>query len=114
MVETISAETLQDMRDADEEFVLIDTRSPEAFDDRHVAGAENVEYSGDRDELVGEFDPDRLDADETVVTICATGRSAEMFSEWLEAEGHAHDVKTVEGGMEAWRTVSADIAVTDD
>ncbi|MFA9415149.1 rhodanese-like domain-containing protein [Natrinema sp. HArc-T2] len=105
MVETITADALRDMIDADEEFVLFDTRSPDSFEDWHIAGAENVEYSGSDDELVGEFDEDALDADDTVVTICATGRSAGCFAEYLEDEGHVDEVKTVDNGMEAWSMV---------
>lgn len=105
MTETISAETLRDMIDAEEAFVLFDTRSPESFEDWHIAGARNVEYSGDRDELVGEFDEASIDPDDTVVTICATGNSASSFAEYLEQEGYVNEVKTVEGGMEAWSIV---------
>ncbi|TMT85807.1 MBL fold metallo-hydrolase [Haloterrigena sp. H1] len=105
MVETITADALRDMIDADEDFVLFDTRSPESFEDWHIAGAENVEYSGSDDELVGEFDEDALDADDTVVTICATGRSANCFANYLEEEGYVEEVKTVENGMEAWSMV---------
>jgi len=105
MVETITAERLRDMIDADEDFVLFDTRSPDSFDDWHIAEARNVEYSGSDDELVGDFDPDVIDAGDTVVTICATGRSAGMFAEYLEEQGYAHDVKAVEDGMEAWSMV---------
>jgi len=105
MVETITAERLRDMIDADEELVLLDTRSPDSFDDWHIAEARNVEYSGSDDELVGDFDPDVIDAGDTVVTICASGRSAGMFAEYLEEHGYAHDVKAVEDGMEAWSMV---------
>jgi glyoxylase-like metal-dependent hydrolase (beta-lactamase superfamily II) len=105
MVETITAEQLKDMIDTGEDFVLYDTRSPDSFEDWHIAEAENVEYSGSDDELVGEFDETELDAGDTVVTICATGDSASSFAEHLEHEGHAHDVKTVDGGMEAWSMV---------
>ncbi|MEF8915534.1 MBL fold metallo-hydrolase [Natronomonas sp.] len=105
MVETITADQLKEMIDSGEDFVLFDTRSPDSFEDWHINGAENVEYSGSDDELVGEFDESELDAGDTVVTICASGNSAESFAEYLEREGHAHDVKTVEGGMEAWSMV---------
>ncbi|WP_092664160.1 MBL fold metallo-hydrolase [Halorientalis persicus] len=116
MVETIKAEQLRDMIDADEDFVLYDTRSPDSFADWHIAGAENVEFSGDDGGVVGEFDADELDAGDTVITICATGNSASSFAEFLEREGHAHDVKTVEGGMEAWSLVydTVPIATSND
>ncbi|RLM94878.1 MBL fold metallo-hydrolase [Halobellus sp. Atlit-38R] len=116
MVETITAEELRDMIDADEDFILYDSRDPESFEDWHIAEAENVEYSGSNDELVGEFDEDDIGAGDTVVTICATGNSAESFAEYLEREGYAHDVKTVEGGMESWSMVYdvAPIATSND
>jgi glyoxylase-like metal-dependent hydrolase (beta-lactamase superfamily II) len=116
MVETISAADLRDKIDADDDFVLFDTRDPESFEDWHIDGAVNVEYSGSDDELVGDFDQYREMADDAdeIVTICATGRSAGMFAEWLEDEGY--DVQTVEGGMEAWSGVYdvTRIATKDD
>jgi len=105
MVEHITAEDLRDMIDGDEDVALIDTRSPDGFADWHIDGAENVEYSSTAGELRGEFDPDAFDGDATVVTTCATGESAAAFAEYLEAEGYATDVKTVDGGMEAWSMV---------
>jgi glyoxylase-like metal-dependent hydrolase (beta-lactamase superfamily II) len=111
MVETITADRLRDLIDADEEFVLFDTRSPDSFEDWHIAEAQNVEYSGSDDELLGEFDPDVIGDDDTVVTICATGNSAGMFAAYLEAEGYADDVKTVDGGMEAWSMVYDEVPI---
>ena len=105
MVETITAEDLRDMISADEDFVLFDTRDPESFDDWHIASAQNVEYSHSRDELVGDFDPEAIDNEATVVTTCATGTSARTFATYLENEGYARDVKTLDGGMEAWSMV---------
>ena len=114
MVETITADRLRDLIDADEEFVLFDTRSPDSFEDWHIAEARNVEYSGSDDELLGEFDPDVIGDDDTVVTICATGNSAGMFAAYLEAEGYADDVKTVDGGMEAWSMVYDEVPVATE
>ena len=114
MVETITADRLRDLIDADEEFVLFDTRSPDSFEDWHIAEARNVEYSGSDDELLGEFDPDVIGDDDTVVTICATGNSAGMFAAYLEAEGYTDDVKTVDGGMEAWSMVYDEVPVATE
>jgi glyoxylase-like metal-dependent hydrolase (beta-lactamase superfamily II) len=114
MVETITAERLRDMIDADEEFVLFDTRSPDSYDDWHIADARNVEYSGSDDELVGEFDPDVIGEDDTVVTICATGNSAGKFATYLEEEGYVEEAKTVEGGMEAWSMVYDEVPIATE
>ncbi|MFD1568473.1 MBL fold metallo-hydrolase [Halolamina litorea] len=114
MVETITAERLRDLIDADEEFVLFDTRSPDSFEDWHIADARNVEYSSNDDELIGEFDPDVIGDDDTVVTICATGSSAGKFATYLEAEGYADDVKTVDGGMEAWSMVYDEVPIATE
>ena len=114
MVETITAERLRDMIDADEEFVLFDTRSPDSFEDWHIAEARNVEYSGDDDELVDDFDPDVIGDDDTVVTICATGNSAGKFAEFLEDEGYVSEAKSVEGGMEAWSMVYDQVPIATE
>ncbi|WP_049980541.1 MBL fold metallo-hydrolase [Halolamina rubra] len=114
MVETITAERLRDMIDADEEFVLFDTRSPDSFEDWHIAEARNVEYSGDDDELVGDLDPDVIGDDDTVVTICATGNSAGKFAQFLEDEGYVSEAKSVEGGMEAWSMVYDEVPIATE
>jgi glyoxylase-like metal-dependent hydrolase (beta-lactamase superfamily II) len=111
MVETITVDRLRDMIDADADFVLFDTRSPDSFADWHVAGARNVEYSGSADELVGDFDADAIDAGDTVVVTCRTGASARSFAEYLEREGYAHDVKVVDGGMQAWSLVYDEVPI---
>ena len=117
MVQEITVEELRDKLDADDDFTLFDTRGTDDYEDWHIGAAENVEYSGANDELVGDFDAyrDQLDVDDEIVTICATGRSAGLFAQWLEAEGF-ENVKTVAGGMEAWSMVYdvVPIATKDD
>ena len=105
MVEAISAADLRDRIEADAFDVLFDTRAPEDFEEWHIAEAENVEYSGSDNELVGEFDPEAYDPEAEVIITCATGNSAGAFAEYLtEVEGFA-DVAYVDGGMEDWSLV---------
>ncbi|MGA9401994.1 MBL fold metallo-hydrolase [Haladaptatus sp.] len=103
MVQEITVEQLRDKIDANDDVTLFDTRNPDDYADWHIAHAENVEFSGTNDELVGDFDAQReeLAPDDEVITICATGKSAGQFAEWLEADGF-ENVLTVEGGMESW------------
>jgi glyoxylase-like metal-dependent hydrolase (beta-lactamase superfamily II) len=106
MTTWIDAETLRDKIDADDDFVLFDTRNAEDFEGWHIGGAKNVEYSGSDDELIGDFEQYREEAEEAdeIVVTCATGASAEMFGQWLEDDGF-ENVSVVDGGMEAWSMV---------
>ena len=103
MVETISTDELRVKLDRNDDFTLFDTRSPESFEEWRIDGAVNVEYSGSNDELIGDFAAysEGLSADDEVVAICRTGRSAGMFAAHLEEEGY-ENVKNVDGGMQAW------------
>jgi glyoxylase-like metal-dependent hydrolase (beta-lactamase superfamily II) len=117
MVEGITAEKLRDKIDAGEDFVLFDNRNPEDFENWHIDGAINVEYSASDDELIGDFDPHREEADEAdeIVTICAVGNASASFGEWLEDEGF-ENVTSVVNGMEGWGHVYdvVPIATRDD
>jgi len=117
MVKTITAEELKAKIDRDEDFALFDTRSPEDYENWHIAEAENVEYSATHEELRGDFDRfDReMDADTEIVNICAVGEASEAFGEYLEDRGYSN-VASVENGMEGWSRVydEVPIATRDD
>ncbi|XGI83959.1 rhodanese-like domain-containing protein [Halorutilales archaeon Cl-col2-1] len=108
MVETITAEELRDLQDSDQDYVLVDTRNQEDFENWHVGGAVNVEYSYSDSELRGDWDSVKeeygIDEDTQIITICAKGKASEAFAEYLEDRGY-DDVMSVDGGMEAWGAV---------
>jgi glyoxylase-like metal-dependent hydrolase (beta-lactamase superfamily II) len=108
MSKTITPEQLRDKLDADERFVLVDTRDPESFDAWHIRGAHNVEYSGADDEIVGDWESVRESKDvseeDQVIAICAKGISSAGFADWLQERGY-EDVANVAEGMEGWGRV---------
>jgi len=117
MTDTITADELKEKIDRDEDFVLFDNRSPEDYENWHIAAAENMDYSATNEELRGDFDAvrDELDKDTEIITICAVGNASQAFSEWLEERDY-ENVSSVDGGMEAWSRVYdiVPIATRDD
>ncbi len=117
MVQSITAEELRDKIDADDDFVLFDNRNAEDYENWHIGGAKNVEYSASDDELIGDFDQYREDVDEDdeIVSVCARGKASKAFAEWLEGQGY-ENVTSVADGMEGWGQVYdvVPIATRDD
>lgn len=117
MTRDITAVQLKAKVDAGESFLLVDTRSPEDYETWHITGAHNVEYSATDDALRGDWDglaaSRDVDADDEIVTVCATGRSSAAFAEWLAARGY-EDVTNVTGGMVAWSRVYDSVPIATD
>jgi thiosulfate/3-mercaptopyruvate sulfurtransferase len=105
MTQTLSAEAFRDRLDSGESLTVVDTRDDEGFAEWRVPGAIQFSYKPfspfDRDEFESETG---LTPDDTIVTMCAKGKSSEALADDLTAAGY-EDVTVVEGGMEAWRAV---------
>ncbi|WP_276254863.1 MBL fold metallo-hydrolase [Halomontanus rarus] len=110
MVTTLTAERLAELKDDDEEFVLIDTRPEDSFEAWHVQGALNFPFDPE-EELDGKLEAfrefvDDADVDtDRVVAICAKGISSGNFATQLESATDEYDVQAVEGGMKDWSGV---------
>ncbi len=106
MVDTITADRLAELQDADEAFALVDTRPEESYEAWHVQGALNYPF-GSEEELDGDVEEVRDlvgDADR-VVAICAKGISSGNFATELDEATDEFAVQAVDGGMEAWSGV---------
>ncbi|GAA0513387.1 thiosulfate/3-mercaptopyruvate sulfurtransferase [Halorubrum aquaticum] len=109
MAETISASEFRDMVDAarrgEREFALVDTRPEESYAGWRIAGAINYVYKPfhafDRDEFE---DATGIGPGETVVTVCAKGKSSHALADDLAAAGY-EDVYAVDDGMRGWSSV---------
>ena len=105
MVQSISAETFRDRFDSGESLTVVDTRSDEGFAEWRVPGAINYVYKP-----FDKLDPAEFEAEtgltpaDTIVTMCAKGKSSDALADDLAAAGY-EDVAVVEGGMEAWSAV---------
>ncbi|TQQ82277.1 MBL fold metallo-hydrolase [Halonotius roseus] len=104
MTRSISAEAFRDRLDSDESLTVVDTRD-EGFTEWRVPGAIQYSYKPfspfDRDKFEAETG---LGPDDTIVTMCAKGKSSEALADDLTAAGY-EDVTAVKGGMEAWSAV---------
>lgn len=107
-VEAIDPETLKEDIDADEEFVLLDTRVPDEVETWAIDGGESVELvnvpyfeflAGEPDEEVFE----QLPEDEQIVAVCAKGQSSEFVAGELVERGY--DANHLEDGMKGWARV---------
>lgn len=114
MATTLSADRLAELQNADEEFVLVDTRPEDSYESWHVAGALHFSF-GPEEDLDGRLEEleEVLDGTERVITICAKGLSSGNLATQLESATDEYDVQTVEGGMKGWSgvydTVEVDI-----
>ena len=108
MVDFISAEKFRDKLDLEEKFHLIDTRARADFDEWHIRGALNFPYSEERkleSEKLHEFQSSKgIDPEDQIITICAKGIISASLAKELEEKGFS-DVKTIEGGLQAWSGV---------
>ncbi|WP_435333388.1 MBL fold metallo-hydrolase [Haloarchaeobius sp. TZWWS8] len=97
----ISVDEFRERRERGDDFVLVDTRDPGSFDGWRLPGSVNYPYKPGQSVDLGEFEEETgATPDDTVVTICAIGKSSTAFADALEDEGY--DVVAVEGGMAAY------------
>lgn len=99
MMRTISREALKKMMDDGRDFVLVDARTHEGFDEEHLPGA--VRMPANR---LGESMLRRYRRDRTVVTYCSgwACESSTIAAKKLERLGFT-DVLDFKGGIEDWK-----------
>jgi len=116
--ELIDPEKLKALQDSNEDYYIIDTRSATDFDEWHIKQGLNYKFSSednlDRQKLLRFLSDNDINNDDSVITVCAKGKTSLDFAEVLEDIGYS-DVYTLEGGMEAWSGVydTVPIATTE-
>ncbi|PID87186.1 MAG: sulfurtransferase [Chloroflexi bacterium] len=96
-IKHVSAAELNTMLDSDEEFVLIDVRSPREYQhEGHVRGARLLPLQALSHRT------DELPKDKTVVCICRSGARSYFACEQLVAAGF-ESVVNVNDGMIGWK-----------
>lgn len=88
----ISAHELHDMVTGEENFVLLDVRATDEFEENHIQGAFNIP-TADLRHRHGELDKDKL-----TVLICSSGNRSSLGSSILERQGFTR-LYNVAGGM---------------
>jgi len=91
----ISVETLKKMRDAKEDFVLVDVRNPDEFEISVIEGSVKLPLP----ELPQRFK--ELSKDKLLVVHCKMGGRSARAVNFLKTQGYTK-VKNVAGGINAW------------
>jgi rhodanese-related sulfurtransferase len=94
----IQPEEVKRMRDAGEEFVLLDCREPWEYQAAHIEGATHIPMQ-EIPARVQELDPE-----DHVVVICHRGVRSMTVTAWLRQQGY-HNAQSVAGGIDRWSRV---------
>ena len=99
MVEELPPEEFRERLESGADVHVVDTRSPLAYADGHIPGAENVPYAELADRIAD------VEWGESVVLVCQEGISSVQAGRLLESyEGVDDDteVASLAGGYDAW------------
>lgn len=97
MYQQITPEQAKDIMDSDEEYVLLDVREQEEFDEGHIPGAILIPYT----EIETESEKMLPDKNKQILVYCRSGRRSKIASESLACLGYTN-VKEF-GGIIDWQ-----------
>ena len=97
-INTKKAYVLIEERDGEPDFVILDVRTPEEFNEGHIENAVNIDFYADAfpDELYG------LDRDKTYLIYCRSGSRSGSTRKMMKELGFM-DVYNMNRGIESWR-----------
>lgn len=95
-VPKITATELKQMRDAEEDFLLLDVREPEELSIADLGGV--CVPTGELATRLNEVAPDK---DSRVVVMCRTGARSAQVVAWMQKLGYT-DVLNLDGGIRSW------------
>jgi rhodanese-related sulfurtransferase len=109
-VNTLTAETLKQMQDQNEDFVLVNTLDEEHFAATHIPGSVNVPLSGDN--FIDRVEQEAGSKEKKVVVYCASEQcqSSTKAAQALEAAGFSN-VFDFEAGAEGWQQAGQKLTV---
>lgn len=92
----VDMETAIAMMEKEQEYILLDVRTPEEFREKHIPGAINI-----ANETIGtEEIPELPDKDQLILVYCRSGNRSKQASEKLAALGYTNVVEF--GGINDW------------
>jgi hydroxyacylglutathione hydrolase len=91
-IKLLSAEDLHEMIAGDVDFVLLDVRAPQEYEDNHISGVINIPVADLRTR------DNELNKDKTTVLICSSGNRSSLGASILEQHGFK-EIYNVAGGM---------------
>ena len=84
------------MMEAENDYIILDVRTPEEFSEKHIPGAINV-----ANETIGSEEiPELPDKDQLILVYCRSGNRSKQASEKLVALGYTNIIEF--GGINDW------------
>ncbi|WP_211183419.1 rhodanese-like domain-containing protein [Thalassotalea sp. Y01] len=93
----IEQQQLIDLQQSDEQFLLLDVRTAEEFQEGHIPGAVNISHT----ELAANLQKLESYKDKNIVVYCRSGRRAGIAIEELKQQGFKH-LTHLQGDMNLW------------
>ncbi|WNC69275.1 rhodanese-like domain-containing protein [Thalassotalea nanhaiensis] len=100
----IDQQQLLKMQTANEDFLLLDVRSREEFDEGHIPGSVNISHQ----ELADKLDQVSQFKDKNIVVYCRSGRRAGIAIDILKENNFQHTSHLV-GDMQGWKKSNLEI-----
>ena len=82
---------------------ILDVRTPQEFDEQHLANATNIDWNGSSFEQQAQ----QLDKGKTVYVYCKSGRRSAEASDKLAEMGFT-DIVELDGGITKWNSAGMD------
>src|SRR5271169_5133362 len=92
----VSVAELKSMRDAGQDFTLVDVREPWEFNAARIAGSKQIPMG----EVPSRFNQE-LDPESHIVVICHHGVRSLNVTAWLRQQGF-ENVQSLRGGIDRW------------
>lgn len=96
MYEQITAEEAKKIMDSGEDYIILDTREQDEFDEGHIPGAILIPYT----EIENKAEEMLTDKDKLILVYCRSGRRSKIAAESLSKLGYTN-VKEF-GGIIDW------------
>jgi len=92
----ISAADVKSIRDAGQDFIMLDVREPWEFDVASIAGSKHIPMG----DIPSRFNQE-LDPEDHIVVVCHHGVRSMNVTAWLRQQGF-EKVQSLRGGIDRW------------
>ncbi len=92
----ISVAEAKSLRDAGQDFTLLDVREPWEYDVARIAGSKNIPMG----DIPSRFNQE-LDPDDRIVVVCHHGVRSMNVTAWLRQQGF-EKAQSLSGGIDRW------------
>lgn len=96
-IEEVTPDEVKEKLESDEDFVLLDVREQDEWEDSRIAGAD---YLG-RGVIERDIEEEYPNTEEEIVLYCGGGYRSALAADNLQKMGY-HNVKSLAGGFRSW------------